>query len=459
MPNAHSKILHLWKGGVEHTSSSSEAPVLQASLAEDVRETASEVVHPIGPRPRHGFVKKLQFGRSAHGHPADTPGSTSATLDVLNQVEQVQSGEGSRRHAQDEAREAIAGHSESTRKISAAALVASIYGHRDNLKRKLDRAKGAFKDVNRMNPKCIQALKAFKTSVDKVGSPLASLNPIAQAAVGLLTNAAQIIINQESLDDSVSTLLPKIQEVFEFLIAKDTLEYINVEAKASILAQLGQVVNNCAEFVTKYGERKSIATRLGKHFLLDTQPDIDDFKQRMDALMLQYRDCALQSTHVTVSRLSEDFKIDGMAFATGVGLMKTKMCLDGTRTKILADIMNWIDDSDVNAPRIFWLHGQAGKGKSAIAHTIAMWFKNVGKLGSCFCFTRDRQAEHLEQKMFTTIAHDMAIHDPLLRRAVAAAVAADDSLKTTLDVIQQWESLILEPISKVSSVVVGKVVL
>ncbi|KAG6329632.1 hypothetical protein ID866_9457 [Astraeus odoratus] len=368
-------------------------------------------------------------------------------------MEQVQSTEDGRRHVQEASCEPIAGKSESTSKVDAAAIRSQ-----DDLQRKLSEAKGAFEGVNRMNAKCIQALMAFKSLANSVGGPLARLNPIAQAAVGLLTNAAQIIINQESLDDSVSALLPKIQEVFEFLIAKDTLEYIDIDTKASILAQLGEVVNNCAEFITKYAER-SIATRLGKHFLLDTRSDIDDFKQRMDALMLQYRGRALQSTHVTVSRLSEDFKIDGMAFATGVGLMKTKTCLDGTRTKILADIMTWIDDSDVNAPRIFWLHGQAGRGKSAIAHTIAMWFKNVGKLGSCFCFTRDRQAEKLEQKMFVTIAHDMAIHDPLLRRAVAAAVAADESLKTTPDVIQQWESLILEPISKVSSVVIGKVVI
>ncbi|KAG6328577.1 hypothetical protein ID866_10512, partial [Astraeus odoratus] len=458
MPNVQSKILCLWKG-VERTSSSNEAPILQASLAENVRGTASEV-HPSGSRRGSGFMKKLQFGWSARRvdtHPASVPGSTGATPGVLHQTEQVQSAEHEGRHVQEVSREAIAGNSKSTSKVDAAALVPGVC--QDDLQLKLNEAKGAFEDVNRMNPKCIQALKAFKTLADDVGSPLTSLNPIAQAAVGLLTNAAQIIINQESLDDSVSALLPKIQEVFEFLITKDTLEYISIDAKASILAQLGEVVNNCAEFVTKYAERRSIATRLGKHFLLDTQSDIDDFQQRMGALMLQYRDCALQSTHITVSRLSEDSKIDGMAFATGVGLMKTKTCLDGTRAKMLAEIMNWINDSGANAPRIFWLHGQAGKGKSAIAHTIAMWFKNVGKLGSCFCFTRDRQAEHLEQKMFTTIAHDMAIHDPLIRRAVAAAVADDDSLKSTLDVIQQWESLILEPISKVSNVVVGKVVI
>ncbi|KAG6330197.1 hypothetical protein ID866_8892 [Astraeus odoratus] len=462
MPNVQSKILRLWKGGVEHTPSRSEAPVSQASLAEDIRETASEVVHPGGPRQRSGAMKKLRFGRSAQRvdkHPVSAPGSTAATPHVLNQMEQVQSAEGGKQHVQEESCTAIAGNSESTCKVDAAALVAGIYGDQDDLQQKLSEAKGAFQDVKRMNTKCIQVLKIFKTLADSVGSPLTGLNPIAQAAVGLLTNAAQTIIVHETLDDSVSSLLPKIQEVFEFLIARDTLEYIYMDSKAHILAQLSEVVKNCAEFVTKYSERRSIAMRLGKHFLLDTQCDIDDFKQRMDALMLQYRDCALHSTDITVSRLSEKFKIDGMAFATGVGLMKAKTCLDGTRTKILAEILSWIDDSDVNAPRIFWLHGLAGNGKSAIAHTIAMWFKNVGKLGSCFCFARDRQAEHLEEKMFATIAHDMAIHDPLLRRAVADAVAADDSLKTTVGVVQQWEGLFLGPVSKVSDAVIGKVVI
>ncbi|KAG6333807.1 hypothetical protein ID866_5285 [Astraeus odoratus] len=339
------------------------------------------------------------------------------------------------------------------------------------------RAKGAFDNMNRMDSSCIQVLKDFKTMVDTIGGPLAKvsivmvfqgmtliptnvqLNPIAQVAVGLLTKAAQIIIDQDSRDEAVSGLLPKIQEVFEFLMSKDTLKYVDTDSKACILVQLGQVVNNCAEFVTKYSARRKIATRLGKHFLLYTQSDIDEFNQRIGALMQRYRDRALQSTHCTVSRLSEDFRIDGMACAAGVGLIKTKICLEGTRTQILADIMSWIDDLDENAPRIFWLHGQAGKGKSAIVHTIAMWFRNVGRLGSCFCFARDRQVERLEQKLFTTIAHDMAIHDPLLRQAVAAAIAADDSLKTTMDAVQQWEDLILEPVTKVSDALIGKMVI
>ncbi|KAG6328328.1 hypothetical protein ID866_10761, partial [Astraeus odoratus] len=333
--------------------------------------------------------------------------------------------------------------------------------------RNLGAAKEALGGVGRMNDKCLRVLKTFKTLVD-------TLHPIAQVGVGLLTKAAQMILDQDTLDGSVSALLEKVQEVYEFLLERDMLEYINT--KEHILVQIAQVVGNCAEFIAKYSERKSFdmpyllsdttafllettsAVRLGKQFFLDTKSDVDDLNKRLDALMQRYRDRAVQSIHINVSRLSEDFKIDGMAYAKDVGLMTEKKCLDGTRGEVLATIIRWINDPDPNVPRIFYLHGQAGKGKSAIAHTIALWCKSAGILGSCFCFARDRQTEHLERRIFTTISHDLANRDPLFRRAVTDAIAADDSVKTTPDAIQQWEKLIV-PAFEVSAALVGKVVI
>ncbi|KAG6327948.1 hypothetical protein ID866_11140 [Astraeus odoratus] len=66
------------------------------------------------------------------------------------------------------------------------------------------------------------------------------------------------------------------------------------------------------------------------------------------------------------------------------------------RGEVLVTIIRWINDPDPNVPQIFYLHGKAGKGKSAIAHTIVLWCKNTGILGSCFCFAHNRQTEHLE---------------------------------------------------------------
>jgi len=108
---------------------------------------------------------------------------------------------------------------------------------------------------------------------------------------------------------------------------------------------------------------------------------------------------------------------------------------------------------------VLWLHGQAGKGKSAIAHTIANWFKSLGALGSCFCFARDQQAERRHEKIFTTIAHDLADRDPTFKRIVAEVIANDKALSTTRDVKQQWQKFILDPISKAAASMVGRVVI
>ena len=52
-------------------------------------------------------------------------------------------------------------------------------------------------------------------------------------------------------------------------------------------------------------------------------------------------------------------------------------CMDRTRVEILREIVDWINDPDVHVLWIFWLHGQAGRGKFAIAHIVALQYKNA----------------------------------------------------------------------------------
>jgi len=136
-----------------------------------------------------------------------------------------------------------------------------------------------------------------------------------------------------------------------------------------------------------------------------------------------------------------------------------KVCLEGTRVDILADIVDWINNSEPDTPWVLWLYGQAGKGKSAIAHTIASWFKSLGALGSCFCFTCDQQVEHRHEKIFTTIACDLADHDPTFKQILAEVIAGDKALSTTRDVEQHWEKFILGPISKAAMPLIEQVVI
>jgi hypothetical protein len=155
----------------------------------------------------------------------------------------------------------------------------------------------------------------------------------------------------------------------------------------------------------------------------------------------------------------ETLDLSGLIYVGGAGLDTAKQCLSGTRTDILSQITKWINSSGDSVPRVMWLSGPAGKGKSAIAHTIANWFKETGGLGSCFCFDRHREADRRHEKIFSTIARDLADRDPGMKRALADAVKDDTSLKNTTDIIQQWRKLLVEPLKKFSASSAGSVLI
>ena len=134
-----------------------------------------------------------------------------------------------------------------------------------------------------------------------------------------------------------------------------------------------------------------------------------------------------------------------MAYAHGAGYNTTKQCLTGTRVEILAEIEDWARSPDPNTQPVFWLNGAAGTGKSAIAHTLAVRFNHCNELGSFLCFDRNYLAERRHEKVFTTMAHDLASQNPGVKQRLAATIRERNWLKQTTDIIQQWESLLVKP--------------
>lgn len=148
-----------------------------------------------------------------------------------------------------------------------------------------------------------------------------------------------------------------------------------------------------------------------------------------------------------------------MPYVGGAGLDKKKICLEGTREDIINEITTWMNNTEDNTHRVFWLHGNAGTGKSSIAHTIAYRFKGLKRLGSCYCFDRNEIAQQRHKNIFTTIAQDLASHDKQMQRALAVAVGQDKSLKHTTDILQQWEEMIMKPAKTLSDAMVGPIVI
>lgn len=313
----------------------------------------------------------------------------------------------------------------------------------------------------------LQPLKIF----DAFLNTISNIHPYVKIAMGVLSWASQIIISQVNLDMAMSSLLSKISMVYKLLMEEEIVAKLT--SMKDTLLQIAQLVRECSQFISNYSETKSFWVRLGKNAMSETDSMVSSYNEALDMLMQQFRDHAIRDIHIGVqhmlehgrrvhdqiARVEEVVHLEGIAYAAGAGLNTTKKCLNGTRVEILTEIVDWIEAPEPGASRVFWLFGQAGVGKSAIAHTIALRYKELGRLGSCFCFVRDRQAERRHEKLFTTIARDLADRDVRLKPLLADAIANDTSLRTTLDAVQQWQKLILEPVPKLSTVAVGNVVI
>ncbi|KIK49861.1 hypothetical protein GYMLUDRAFT_183469, partial [Collybiopsis luxurians FD-317 M1] len=120
-------------------------------------------------------------------------------------------------------------------------------------------------------------------------------------------------------------------------------------------------------------------------------------------------------------------------------------CLEGTRVEIIHKISQWIYDMEANIPKIFFLHGPAGTGKSAIAHTIGKWCKDRGCLGAFFHFDRTFSMERTPSKALQSIAYNVAINLPQFRNGLVELLDKDPYLAGSISLQEQWESLIAKP--------------
>ncbi|KAG1887429.1 uncharacterized protein F5891DRAFT_1199979 [Suillus fuscotomentosus] len=201
--------------------------------------------------------------------------------------------------------------------------------------------------------------------IDAVLEKIADVHPYAKMALGALSAASKA-----QRDQSIISLLKKLAEVYRFMAQDDSLE--KFESTCCIVEKILHQTLECARFIRDYSETKSFSTlwtALCNNKSIGTWPSSSNVQ--------------------TIS--GDTLDLGDIAYAKGPGLDTMKQCLQGTRTGILSQITDWINGSGDAAQRVLWLSGPAGKGKSAIAHTIANWFKESGGLGSCFCFDRHRE--------------------------------------------------------------------
>ena len=123
----------------------------------------------------------------------------------------------------------------------------------------------------------------------------------------------------------------------------------------------------------------------------------------------------------------QQFISDG-AFHDSKARFPPPRCHPGTRVEVLNTITDWIHDPDP-CQRIFWLNGPAGAGKSAIAQTVAEHCKDK-ELAASFFFQRNTVDRGFADRLFPTLAWQLASSMPKIRPYLESALAAENLIHT-----------------------------
>jgi hypothetical protein len=127
-----------------------------------------------------------------------------------------------------------------------------------------------------------------------------------------------------------------------------------------------------------------------------------------------------------------------------------KSCLPGTREELLNDIHCWIND--VSDPRrALLLTGEAGTGKSAVAHSIARLYDGIDRLGSAYCFDRNEMELTRTNIVIPTIARNLANCELTMKTALSDFLQRKPTIAQTRGIRQQFDELLLAPLRQTNA--------
>ncbi|KAJ7905818.1 hypothetical protein B0H14DRAFT_2661763 [Mycena olivaceomarginata] len=121
-------------------------------------------------------------------------------------------------------------------------------------------------------------------------------------------------------------------------------------------------------------------------------------------------------------------------------------CHPGTRLVIMRKLEAWATDPNPEST-LFWLHGSAGVGKSAIAQMFAGRCKSLDVLGASFFFKRGHHKRGTWDGLVTTLAYQLALSISEFSLPLQQAVESD-KLVVGRGLTTQFQTMMVEPFAQ-----------
>ncbi|KAJ7862119.1 WD40-repeat-containing domain protein [Mycena olivaceomarginata] len=291
-----------------------------------------------------------------------------------------------------------------------------------------------------VNPKMIKAFGYIGLLI-KVGTAISELNPIAKAVMGLVGLAGSEFEGFITCNESVLQLVeevgqasvlvadwddpeldgdrPNQRRVYQVLlpVIYQSLHLLWTLSKDNLAKRLS---DKSVEAVCARREQLSrIVKRLESNQRLDTQAAVFEMSGEVTDLH--------DHNHINILRCAKD-----------AGPSASKACLPGTRVALLSRIRDWA--LHPTSARTLLLHGAAGKGKSAIVHTIARELQSDGLAVVPF-FTFNRSVpDRSSSQLIPTWAKHLARLNPQYLRYLHTLLP--QQLESS-DIVDQQDALLI----------------
>ncbi|CUA78271.1 putative WD repeat-containing protein alr2800 [Nostoc sp, PCC 7120] [Rhizoctonia solani] len=135
--------------------------------------------------------------------------------------------------------------------------------------------------------------------------------------------------------------------------------------------------------------------------------------------------------------------------------IKRRACTENTRVGVLAGIWEWI--LHPNGPKIYWMNGMAGTGKTTIAYTTCVQLEENNQLGANFFCSRALPGCRDVGRIIPTIAYQLARSFPSFQSQLCQILAHDPDASTR-DLTTQFRKLLKEPMKHIKDILPDNIV-
>ncbi|KAF9000088.1 hypothetical protein BDQ17DRAFT_1189703, partial [Cyathus striatus] len=124
-------------------------------------------------------------------------------------------------------------------------------------------------------------------------------------------------------------------------------------------------------------------------------------------------------------------------------------CLEGYQDQLLSEIYHWGSSCSDQVPNIFLLLGPSNCGKSPIAHTVANFFHEQGRLGATIFF--DSRKSSSCENFFPSIIRELCRYDPAIYEKVMVGLRKNPKFKNE-SLLRQFDFLHAQVFSSLTMV-------